>query len=589
MRRKKPSETKVLTMAAPSAKNRLPLSVSDAMAAHQAGNLPHAEAIYRRALDHDPDHPSALHFLGLILYQRGQAAEAVPLVLRSIERDGTNAMFRSNFGLILLALGQVDEAADACRNAVRLDPNLPEAHNNLANALLAKGSLLEALQHYTRAVEIRPGYIEAWTNIGVILARMGKLPEAIAHYQKVMLLSIPHPPLHYNLGNALAAADRHDEAMAEYEKALALDPNHHDALTNFAVSMQGNRSIEETVEWHRHTLALHPGHAKIRFNMGMLHLKSGDFPAGWPAYEARFQANHEVVFRKFSQPQWLGEPLGGRRVWLYPEQGLGDTLQFLRYVPLVQAAGGQVILEVQPQLRRLAEQMTCATGIELLEDGTSPAQYDLQCPLLSLPFAFGTTLGTIPAEIPYLSVPAEETAQAAAFPWPEPSLRVGLVWAGSTDHKRDRFRSIPLLEWEPILRTPGVAFFSLQLGAAAEQAAALQDQGLTILDLALDKSNMAATAAKMAHLDLVISVDTAVAHLAGALGRRTWILLDHLPDWRWMLDRDDSPWYPTARLFRQQTRSDWAPVVAAVARELARLRDQAEPAPTQPQKELTHA
>jgi len=267
-----------------------------------------------------------------------------------------------------------------------------------------------------------------------------------------------------------------------------------------------------------------------------------------------------------AEPQWHGEPLNGARILLHAEQGLGDSLQFLRYVPMVQAAGGRVILDIPPRLRRLTEQLP---GIEeLVMSGDPLPECEWQCPLMSLPLAFGTTVESIPAQAPYLSIPESALWTAGSLAWPDRGLRVGIAWAGSPSHPNNRFRSLALAALEPLFQVRGADFFSLQMGPATAELGSVRGE---LTDLAPLTADMADTAAQMAHMDLIISVDTSVAHLAGALAKPTWVLLPYAPDWRWMLGREDSPWYPTVRLFRQPRMYDWNAVVERVCTELDKL------------------
>jgi hypothetical protein len=297
----------------------------------------------------------------------------------------------------------------------------------------------------------------------------------------------------------------------------------------------------------------------------------GDFAAGLRSYEVRWGGS--VPEHGYVQPQWTGQPPNGARILLHAEQGLGDTLQFLRYVPMVQAAGGSVVLSVQRAVSRLARELPGV--VQILTPGDAIPDVEWQCPLMSLPLVMGTTLETIPARVPYLSVPEEALDKAAVLAWPKTGLRVGLVWAGNAKHTRDRYRSMRLSEFAPILQMEGIHFFSLQMGPEAEQ---LQDVTAPITDLRSSIEDMADTAALIANLDLVIAVDTSVAHLAGALGKQVWLLLPLSPDWRWLLDREDSPWYPGMRLFRQSSLNDWESVVErvrlALAAEVARRADE---------------
>jgi tetratricopeptide (TPR) repeat protein len=395
---------------------------------------------------------------------------------------------------------------------------------------------------------LKPGLFEAHNNLGTALQLLGRMEEAEASYRRTVALNPGFAQAHNNLGAALAALDRGEEAEACYRRALALKPDL----------------------------------ASAHMNLGIARLRLGDFEQGWREYDWRLQT---AEFRSSvrSQPLWTGGPLTGKTILLYAEQGMGDTLQFLRYCPLVAAKGARVVLEVQPALARLAAGTAGAGAV--LAAGEALPEVDLCCPLLSLPQRLGTGLESIPADIPYLCADSALARRWAREIAPAPGLKVGLVWAGHPDHKNDRNRSVALERLRPLLATKGVSWFSLQVGGRAAEIGGLPPG--TIADLSARLEDFAETAAAISHLDLVISVDTAVAHLAGALGRRCWVLLPFLPDWRWLQAREDSPWYPSVRLFRQQRSGDWDTVVARAAEELSRLvkaipRSEAMPAPSAP-------
>jgi len=423
--------------------------------------------------------------------------------------------------------GRLTEAVACYRLAVGLMPDWAELANNLGVALEAQGRLEQAASEYSRALRLKPEYAEAHFNLGNALRGLGRLSEAVASYERALELKPDHVETHCNLGSALQDLGRLDRAMACYERALALKPD------------AGNP----------------------QFNRALLQLLRGDFAAGWRNFEGRWRTRKAP--RGFPQPLWRGEPLRGARILLHAEQGLGDTLQFLRYVPLVQQAGGTVVLDVSARLRRLAGQLPGLSAV--VASGEPLPPFDWQCPLMSLPLALGAD-GAIPAETPYLLVPEQALKAAETLSWPSGKPRVGLAWAGNPTHAKDRFRSMALGLLAPLFGVEGVRFFSLQMGPAAAERAAYADR---LTDLAPATSDMADTAAQMTHLDLVITVDTAVAHLAGALGRPAWVLLSCAADWRWQLRRCDSPWYPTVRLFRQPGLGEWEPVVEAVRRALS--------------------
>jgi TPR repeat/Glycosyltransferase family 9 (heptosyltransferase) len=386
-----------------------------------------------------------------------------------------------------------------------------------------------ATQLIAQAIAIQPKEPLYYLNFAGVLQKQGRLEEAVRCYRGALALRPEYPEVHNSLGYALQTMGRFEEAGEQYERAIGLAPEFADA----------------------------------HVNRSLLQLLRGKFDAGWRNYEWRWRV---MQARERSQSMWRGEALGGARILLYAEQGLGDTIQFLRYVPLVQAAGGMVVLEVPESLQRLAAMLP---GVEI--QGEQSEECVRQCPLMSLPLVFGTTLATVPAEVPYLTAPYL-TAPKAARParpleGPIAGLRVGLVWAGSATNAKDQFRSMTLEQLAPLVAVEGVRFYSLQMGEAATQLAAMPPA--TITDLTEGIGDMADTAARIAELDLVIAVDTAVAHLAGALGRPVWLLLPFAPDWRWLLEREDSPWYPTMRLFRQPRFGDWDAVVERVRGALA--------------------
>jgi hypothetical protein len=366
-----------------------------------------------------------------------------------------------------------------------------------------------------------------------------------------------------NLGNALQFQGRFEEAVACYSDALTAKPRYAEVFNNLGGSLRALGYLEEALTCFDRALACDPEYAEAHWNRSLTQLLCGDYAQGWQGYEWRWKRRDRLAVRlDFAEPQWRGEALEGRRILLHAEQGLGDSLQFLRYVPLVQIRGGRVILEVPSTLRRIAALLP---GIaDLIIAGDARPHFDLHCPLMSLPLAFETGLESIPDAMPYLSIPTEAREKASAFAWPASGLRVGVVWAGNPNHPKDRFRSISFSALGPLLSTQNVNFFSLQLGRDAEFA----ERNANIVDLGAVIGDLADAAACVEQLDLVIAVDTSVAHLAGALGKPVWLLLPKDPDWRWLVGREDSPWYPTARLFRQAGVGNWSEVIARVAAEL---------------------
>jgi hypothetical protein len=423
-----------------------------------------------------------------------------------------------------------------------------------------------ALKEYERALEMRPDFAFGLNNRGNALNAMGHHEEALASYEHALALKPDYTEAHNNRGNALLDLNRPAEALVDYESAMAHKPLAF-ALVNRGSALRYLDRIEEALDSFDRAIALEPDLAEAHWNKALLCLSLGDFKQGWPNYEWRWRGATDLVPREFTQPQWRGEDLAGKTILLHAEQGFGDSIQFVRYVPTVAAKGGRIALELPDGLMPLIGKIDGVIGLYHRGD-TLPA-FDLHCPLLSLPLAFGTTLETIPAPAPYLHAPVEHIpnwrARFARIGGP----RIGLVWSGKPTHKNDHNRSIALSRLEPLILVPSARFISLQ-GEYRDADLPILDR-LPILRIEDALTDFAETAAAIGELDLVITVDTAVAHLAGAMGKPFWLLLSHIQDWRWLSQRTDSPWYPSARLFRQAQIGEWDSAITHVADEVAEL------------------
>ncbi len=436
------------------------------------------------------------------------------------------------------------------------------ALDNLAGALLAQGLLDAAHDCYERALSLRPKHIESHIGLGVVLRDQGRLDDAVARYELALALAPGHPEIHNNLGVALVDLGRTEEAIAHYEKALAAQPDRAELHNNLGLALQRQLRCTEALDRYERAIALKPNYAEAHFNRAYALLLTGNLDQGWREYEWRFAvARYD---RKFDRPAWSGRPLAGQTILIHAEQGFGDALQFVRFVPAVAGRGGKVVLEAPAPLVRLAR--TVPSVSEVVAAGDPLPAFDWHCPLLSLPRVLGTELDSIPGGMPYLSVPSEASGIWATRIAAASGLKAGLVWAGNAVGAKDP-RHIDFGELQPLWEIAGINWFSLQVGDRAGDLS-LADRG-PIVDLSPWLTDFAETAAAILQLDLVISVDTAVAHLAGALGRPIWIMLQYSPDWRWLLERDDCPWYPTARLFRQRKAGDWPGVVEDIAKALA--------------------
>jgi Flp pilus assembly protein TadD len=537
---------------------------------HQAGQLPQAENLYRQILAQQPEHVDAVHNLGMIAHQVGRHDVAVGLIRQAIAIKPGMAEAHYNLGIGLSATGRLKEAIAAYRQAIFLKPDYPEAYCNLGNVLKDKGQLDDAIAAFRQAIVLKPAAAEAHSNLGNALRHTGQLGEAIAACRRAIALNPQYPEAHNNLGVALRGEGELDEAVAACRQAIALKPNYPEAHNNLGIALREKGQLDEAIAACRKAIALKPDLPEAHYNLALTLLLRGDLLAGWAEYEWRWKCeDFPSPRRNFVQPQWNGSDSTDRIVLLHVEQGLGDAIQFIRYVPMLAERASTVVVVCQPELQRLLQ--FSFPDAQFITPSEPLPPFDFYCPALSLPSAFGTTLQTIPNSVPYLQTNSGEIER-----WRErlagkgTGFKVGLAWAGSSKHANDRNRSLSLSFLSPLAQIPNVNFYSLQKGDAATQARNPSD-AMKLVDWTEELKDFADTAALIANLDLVITVDTAVAHLAGAMGKPVWVLLPFVPDWRWMMDREDSPWYPTMRLFRQKVAGQWDEVITRVADSLAKL------------------
>ena len=511
-------------------RQQLHQALDHAIKLHQAGQVAQAEQMYRQILQHDPNQPDALHLLGLIAHHAGVREPAVELMSRAIAIAPNMALYRINLAKVYRALGRWGEATASARRGVELAPMVVEGLVELSACLRGEGKLEEAEQVARRAVDRRSDH-----------------PQALnAH------------------ANALADLDRFDEAIVAYEKVLRVQPGWPEALSNYGEVLRKLGRLDEAEKCFRQAAAQTNDVGDPHFNLALVLLARGEFIEGWREYEWRWR-RIGVTPPRATKPLWDGSPLAGRTILLHSEQGFGDSIQFVRYAAMLREdfAAGRVIVACEPALLTL---LATVQGVDEVVDRsveTMPA-FDVHCPLASLPHRVGTTLETIPARVPYVSADPQRAARwRDELKLSRDVYNVGLVWAGSAVHKNDRHRSCRLADFTPLGGVENVRFISLQLGPAREQ---LKDAppGLNITDAAGGIHDFADSAALLAELDLLISVDTAPAHLAGALARPVWTIHPFVADFRWLLNRTDSPWYPTMRLFRQPRAGDWAAVMSEV-------------------------
>jgi tetratricopeptide (TPR) repeat protein len=535
-----------------------------------------AIAFYEQCIDLAPDVMSNYWELGLALLLQGEELEAQALWLSAILEGSDEQVEAKTAELINVLKASGLQRIQSCKyqqaekiywQILELNENNSEAYKNLGTAVLYQGKVEDAIAHYQQAINLDPNYAIAYYHLGCAFQTQGNIEEAIAHFQKAINLDPNYPIFHHNLGATFQIQDKLEEAIAHFQQALILDPNYVIAYNSLGVALAQKQNFSQAIDCFNRAIELAPDNGEAHWNRGFIRLLCGDYKGGFADYEWRWIAK-KVLPRSCPQPIWSGEDLEGRTILLHTEQGFGDTIQFVRYAPLVQQRGGNVILECQEPLVRL---LTTVPGIKkVVARGTTLPEFDVHAPLLSLPYILGTTLETVPAQIPYLNY---DEFFSFRLDSPDPAcLKVGIVWGGSPENPQNAKRSCSLGHFFNLLHTPGIAFYSLQKEPAVVELDELSGV-VPPQDLSSLLGDFADTAAVIAQLDLIISVDTAVAHLAGALGKPVWVLLAFNADWRWIVGRSDSPWYPSMRLFHQQRPGDWAELLSRVQAALQELRD----------------
>jgi tetratricopeptide (TPR) repeat protein len=559
-----------------------------AVALYQDQQMEEAIAHYRQATELNPNHASAHANLGLTLYRQGNLEESVISYQRAIALKPDHLNAHNGLAVVLYHLGRLEEAMAHCQQAIALEPKFFSAYNNLGTIFQKQGKLEQAMAQYQRAIELNPNYASAYDNLGTIFQKRKDLEQAIAHYQKAIALD-PHAANAYNnLGSALKDQGRLEEAIACCQKAIQLQPSHADAHNNLGSSLVEQGKFQAAIAHYEQAIYYKPDHVNAHLNLGIILLMLGNFQRGFVEYHWRWRSKQCPPLR-YPDALWGGSDLTGKTILLTAEQGFGDTIQFARYAPLVAKRGGRVVIACQRPLLRLLETLP---GIDQCVDRDRVnVETHFHAPLLDLPLILGTTVETIPANVPYLSPPTSEfqlpapeastlpePPQAAQkdiphTPVPEPiekpyrELKIGFVWASNPDNATSKKRSCPLAHFLSLTKIPGISLYSLQkdISEADQQ---LLEATSAVQDLRPQLQDFADTAAAIARLDLVISVDTAVAHLAGAMGKSVWTLLPFVADWRWLLHREDTPWYPTMQLFRQPQEGDWEGVFRQVEKRL---------------------
>lgn len=576
-------------------------SLDAALAHHRAGNLPLAEELYRQLLAQNPNDAAAAHFLGALCLQVGRASEAVELISKAILVDPANPDFYSHLGAAYGALGEneaaitslrravalapgsahahynlgtalrnagrLEEAATTFRHALAANPSSPETHYNLANTLRELNRPIEAEAAYREAIRLRPNYVRAMINLGNVLRDNDQLAEAVEVLRRAVAFDPSYANAHLNLGTVLRDTGSYEEALEHLRKAVTLDPASAEAHNNLGTVLQALTDFGAAEEYYETAVRLNPELPDAHFSRATSRLRAGDLAGGFAEFEWRWKCK-SFSTRRFAEPRWDGGPLAGKTILLHAEQGLGDTLHFVRYAAQIKHRGATVAAEVQPQLLPI---LAGVAGVDrFVPAGSPPGPFDVHCPLMSLPGVLGLSMEQLWTGS-YLSADPGRVATWRERLDGHPGFRVGICWQGNRKHLFDAQRSFALSQLQPLAEVGDIQLISLQQGPDAEQIAT---SPFEVVDLgnALDADGaFLDTAAVIKSLDLVITADTALAHLAGGLGAPVWLALSAHGDWRWFEDRDTSPWYPTVRLFRQPHLGEWNHVFESMARALRRM------------------
>ena len=538
---------------------------------YQAGQLHEAEKICKNIYCTDSEYSPALHLLGMVAYRIGLHDVAINLMGAAVKIRSDVAFYHNDLGNVFLSQNRIDESILCYRNALRLDPNLFRAYYHLSVAFIKKDLLDEAMQSLVIALKLRPDYTDALYQVGFIFGEQNKPDEAIACFEKLLKIEPARTEALFALGVAFGSIDREDEAIDCYRKVLKIEPDHVYTLNNFGMLLKEQGEIEQAMDMYRKAIEIRPDLAGPRWNLSHALLLTGDFEAGWKEFEWRLKKDdwQKANLRHCNMPLWNGESFVGKTLLIHDEQGLGDTIQFVRYLPMVKARGGNIIFETQETMIGLFKNFR---GIDRLiprsTDGVLPTDMDLYAPLLSLPVIFNTSLDTIPGTVPYLHADADKARY-----WKKQltgdGFKVGIVWAGGPKNPNDRNRSCRLRHFAAISDIGTVRLIGIQKGGAAEQVRELPP-GMVVINYGPELEGFTDTMGLIENLDLVIAVDTAVAHLAGAMGKPVWLILTFAHHWPWLLNRADSPWYPSMRIYRQKRKGDWASVFDRIGKDLQR-------------------
>ncbi len=569
---------------------------------HQAGQLQAAESLYRQVLEAQPDDIETQYLLGTALLQLERFEECIKLLGLVAAAQPDVADLQNNLGVAYKALGQWEPAVRAFEAALRSNPDYEQALFNLGALMEDRGLSADAEKCYRRGLHLKPDDTQTlytlgnvlrqqakWSEaencyrnvaqrnpenldiqiqLGFVLVRQQKFDEAIEVFQRVLELRPDYHEVHNNLSYVYERQGRLEQAVSAARRAITINPQYAEGHNNLGTALKSLRRLEEACDCFRKALELQPQFPLAEFNLGTAKLLQGDFAGGWTGYDRRSETLGQPQ-TDYGKPRWDGSPLQGRSILLHAEQGFGDTFQFMRYAPLVKQHAGRVIVHCQKPLTRLLSR--CPGIDQLIVEGDDLPEFDVHAPLLSLPRILKTTSQSIPADLPYIFADPQLVERWKQELAAVDGLKVGICWQGNPEFRQDGDRSIRLKHFTPLAGIAGVSLISLQKGDGVDQLQEVAGQ-LPVKKLGddFDESSGAFmdTAAVMMKLDLVVTSDTAIPHLAGALGVPVWVALSYLPEWRWMLDRSDSPWYPSMRLFRQTVRGDWDRVFKKIAEQL---------------------
>lgn len=566
---------------------------------HQSGRIDEAAEGYALILAKVPDHPDALHLSGLVAFQRGDLLHAESSIKSAIIRDATQPLYHANLGRVEMALGHHEDAIKAWQKALTLDPQSTDIHSDISGAFLKLNKADDALDYANKALafspdhpmammnkglahgalnqtdqaittlsnaaECQPDDAEIWFQLGNLYQQTDNMEQADLSYIRAVNLSPTHFMSQNNLGNILREQGRFDEALLAYKRSLEVDASQSDTHSNLGVTYQEMGNTPSAIKSYREAVRLDPENAEARRNLGMGLLQVGDYSEGWKEYEWRWKTEHfKPIVRNWPKPRWLGQTELDRSLLVHCEQGFGDSIQFSRYLPLVAAKFNKVIVEAPSELKDLLGRIDGVA--QVVVRGEDLPDYDLHIPLLSLPYIFQTNERTIPSEVPYLIAGPEKTKVWGKRINKLPGQKlIGIVWQGNQLHQRDQMRSPGLNAFEPLVKSaPQIRFVSLQKDH--DDTRSIPGE---IEDYTTDLHSFDDTAALISNLDVVVSPDTVVAHLAGALGVETFVTLPYVAEWRWLQNRTDSPWYPKTTLVRQLSPNDWASCINFIGQKLS--------------------